>query len=52
VVKISPSDAGDVGRFLVEKKKQYCNKFKKTFKMVHIKKSLKKKPTKTKEYFQ
>ena len=51
VVKTSPSDAGDVGRFLVEKRKQYCNKFNKDFKNgPHLKNKTKQKktqPTKT-----
>ena len=51
MVKISPSDAGDVGRFLVEKRKQYCNKFNKDFKNGPHKKKLKKKTHKNKRIF-
>ena len=58
VVKILPSNAGGAGSTLSQgakiphaswpkkqniKQKQYCNKFKKTLKMVHVKKVLKKK---------
>ena len=61
VVKTSPSNAGGVGSIpcwgtkmpcdLWQKKqnirqKQYCNKFNKDFKMIHIEKNLKKKEQK------